>query len=350
MNARSGTPAPSKPLNEPPGNRFGTMYWRLLSFLKDHKAICALAILAVILDAVGQAFFVYLLRPLIDETLVADTPVMSMWLPAMVMLAVVIRVIGNFGGIFGMEWLGRRLIADLRRDLFGHYLLMPLAEFDREGSGRMISRLTYNTEQVAQAATTALIGVVRDSAIVLALMMVMLYQSWRLTATMLLLLPVVGFVVIVVSRQFRKLSHHIQDSMGEVTQRTEQVVQGREVVRVFSGQAHENQTFATINESNRVLQLKLRATQLLSSSLIQLMAGVAVVLLLIIASSQFLRDEVSAGVFMSVLAAMVASIPPLKRLTNVHLLIQKGMAAADSIYASLDRPPEPDPGQRRPST
>ncbi|MEM7054966.1 MAG: ABC transporter transmembrane domain-containing protein, partial [Pseudomonadota bacterium] len=324
--------------------RTGPIYRRLLGFLKDHKLICALALLAVVLDALGQALFVYLLRPLIDDTLVADTPELGLMLPGLVMLAVVIRVIGNFGGIYGMEWLGRRLIANLRRDLFARYLVMPVAEFDREGSGRMISRLTYNTEQVAQAATTALIGIVRDSAIVLALLGVMLIQSWRLTLTMLLLLPVVAFVVFVVSRQFRRISRNIQDSMGEVTQRTEQIVQGQEVVRVFDGVEQENRTFADVNESNRRLHLRLRATQLLSSSLIQLVSGIAVVILLLIASSQFLRAEVSPGVFMSVLAAMVASIPPLKRLTNVHLLIQKGVAAAESIFETMDGPAEPDEG------
>jgi len=333
-----------------PNTSFGSMYFRLLGFLKHHKAICFLSVLAVLLDAVGQAFFVYLLRPLIDETLMSDSPDISLMLPALVLVAVVVRVIGNFGGIYGMEWMGRRLIANLRRDLFGHYLVVPVSEFDREGSGQQISRLTYNTEQVAQAATTALIGVVRDTAIVLALLGVMLIQSWRLTLTMLLLLPVVAFVVLVVSRRFRAISHRIQDSMGEVTQRTEQIVQGQEVVRVYAGHASESRAFEGVNESNRRLHLRLRATQLLSSSLIQLVAGIAVVVLLVIASSQFLRAEVSPGVFMSVLAAMVASIPPLKRLTNIHLLIQKGMAAAESIYASLDRPAEVDTGQHAPSS
>ena len=247
-----------------------------------------------------------------------------------------------------MEWLGRRLIADLRRDLFGRYLDLPLTEFDREGSGTMISRLTYNTEQVAQAATTALLGSVRDLLTVVGLLTVMLLQSWRLTLTMLLLLPAIAFVVFVVSRRFRKIAWRIQDSMGVVTHRTEQAVKGQEIIRVFGGQQREAADFAEVNESNRRLHLKLRATQLVSSSLIQLAAGGAVVVLLLVAASQFMRNEVSAGIFMSVLAAMVATIPPLKRLTNMHVLIQKGIAAAESIYDVLDRRPEPDEGDEMP--
>ncbi len=321
-----------------------TIYRRLLGFLRGHPWVVAASLIAVSLDAAGQALFVYLLRPLIDDTLGSAAPSFSLWLPALVMLAVVVRVVGNFGGGYGMEWLGRRLIADLRRDLFGRYLDLPLTAFDREGSGTMISRLTYNTEQVAQAATTALLGSVRDLLTVTGLLTVMLLQSWRLTLTMLLLLPAIAFVVFVVSRRFRKIAWRIQDSMGVVTHRTEQAVKGQEIIRVFGGQQHEATDFAEVNESNRRLHLKLRATQLVSSSLIQLAAGAAVVVLLLVAASQFMREEVSAGIFMSVLAAMVATIPPLKRLTNMHVLIQKGIAAAESIYDTLDRPPERDDG------
>lgn len=302
------------------------------------------SILAVALDAAGQGLFFYLLRPLIDETIVATDPVFSLWLPALVLAAVFLRILGNFGGVFGMEWVGRRLIADLRGDLFARYLDLPADYFDRHSSGQMISRVTYNAEQVAQAATTALIGSLRDTFTVIALVGVMLIQSWRLTLAMLLLVPVIALVVTVISHRFRKISGRIQDSMGDVTHVTEEAVNGHEVVKIFGGRGQENNAFAQINESNRRLHLRLTATQLLSSSLIQLAAGLAVIVLLIIAASEWMREEVTAGIFMSVLAAMVACIPPLKRLTKMHVLIEKGLAAADSIFQVLDAPPEPDNG------
>lgn len=322
-----------------------SVYRRLLGYLQRRRGIFALSLVGVSLDAVGQSMFVLLLRPLIDDTLVRTGTGFDPTLPGLVLIAVLIRVVGNFVGMYGMEWIGRGVIADLRCDIFGRYLDLPLAEYDREGAGTMISRLTYNTEQVAQAVTTALIGVVRDSMIVLGLVAVMLYQSWRLTLTMLLLLPVVAFVVIVVSRKFRRISTRIQDSMGAVTSMTEQAVHGQEVIRIFDGQRQEADAFAAANDVNRRLHLKLRATQLVSSSMIQVAAGLSVVLLLVIAGSQFMDAEVTAGLFMSVLGAMVATIPPLKRLTNVHVLLQRGVAAADSIFELLDRPPEPDNGR-----
>ena len=324
------------------------LYRRLLVYVARHRLVFGLSVLAVALDAAGQGLFFYLLRPLIDDTIAAPEPVLSWWLPALVMVAVVVRILGNFGGVFGMEWVGRRLIADLRADLFARYLDLPAAYFDRHSSGQMISRVTYNAEQVAQAATTALIGSLRDVLTVVALVTVMLIQSWRLTLTMLLLVPVIALVVTVISRRFRKISTRIQDSMGDVTHVTEEAVNGHEVIKVFGGKDQEKRSFSLINEGNRKLHLRLTATQLLSSSMIQLAAGLAVILLLLMAASEFMRDQVTAGIFMSVLAAMVACIPPLKRLTKMHVVIERGLAAADSIFAVLDTPGEPDQGTLAP--
>ena len=320
------------------------LYRRLLAYVVRQRLIFGLALAAVALDAAGQGLFFYLLRPLVDETIAAPDPTFSLWLPGLVLAAVLLRIVGNFGGVFGMEWVGRRLIADLRGELFARYLELPASHFDRESSGQMISRITYNAEQVAQAATTALIGSVRDVFTVIALVTVMIIQSWRLTLTMLLLVPVIALVVTVISHRFRRISGRIQDSMGDVTHVTEEAVDGHEVVKIFGGQARERAAFARINEGNRVLHLRLTATQLVSSSMIQLAAGLAVILLLVIAASDFMRAEVTAGIFMSVLAAMVACIPPLKRLTKMHAVIEKGLAAADSIFRLLDSPAEPDSG------
>ncbi|MEN1727760.1 MAG: lipid A export permease/ATP-binding protein MsbA [Pseudomonadota bacterium] len=328
-------------MSAPTGRR---VFRRLLTYLFRHRLVFFLAVFAVALDAAGQGLFFYLLRPLVDNTIVDPNPTFSWWLPGLVMVAVVVRILGNFGGVFGMEWVGRRLIADLREELFARYLNLPASYFDRESSGQMISRVTYNAEQVAQAATTALIGSMRDIFTVVALVSVMLIQSWRLTLAMLLLVPVIGLVVTVISRRFRKISSRIQDSMGDVTHVTEEAVNGQEVIKIFGGQVQERQAFEAINETNRGLHLRLSATQLASSSMIQLAAGLAVIVLLVIAASDFMREAVTAGVFMSVLAAMVACIPPLKRLTKMHVVIEKGIAAADSIFQVLDAPAEPDPG------
>ncbi len=326
----------------------GQVYRRLLGMVLKHRLIFALALLAVGLDAAGQGLFFYLLRPLIDDTIAAPNPDFNYVLPALVFLALILRVIGNFGGEFGMQWVGRKLIADLRNALFDRYLELPAAWFDRESSGQMISRLTYNTEQVAEAATKALIGISRDVLTVIALFAVMLIQSWRLTASLLLLLPIIAVIAYFISRHFRRISTNIQDSMGDVTHITEEAVNGHQVIKVFGGQRQERDKFHGINEGNRRLHLRLVGTQLLSSSLVQMAAGVALVVLLVVAASELMGDTVTAGIFMSVLAALAATIPPLKRLTKMHVTIERGVAAAESIFRVIDTPGEPDTGTREP--
>lgn len=322
------------------------VFKRLLGYVMAYRGVFALSVVAVALDAAGQGLFFYLLRPLIDQTVVSPEPVFSLWLPGLVMAAVILRIIGNFGGVYGMEWVGRRLIADMRCDVFEQYLRLPSQYYDRHSPGEMISVISYNAEQVAQGATTALIGATRDLLTVIALVSVMLLQSWRLTLAMLLLAPVIAVIVSVISVRFRRLSRDIQGSMGGVTHLTEESVIGQEVIKVYGGQAHEARSFKHEAEKNRKLHLKLAVTQLVSSSMIQLAAGLAVVLLLILTASDWLKGSVSAGIFMSVLAAMVACIPPLKRLTKVHVVIEKAMAAAVSIFDILDAQPETDTGQR----
>jgi len=324
------------------------VYRRLLGMVLRHRLIFGMALFAVALDAAGQGLFFYLLRPLIDDTIAAPNPDFNYALPALVFFSLILRVVGNFGGEYGMQWVGRKLIADLRNALFDRYLELPAAYFDRESSGQMISRVTYNTEQVAEAATKALIGVSRDVMTVVTLFGVMLIQSWRLTLSLLLLLPVIGVIGYVISRHFRRISTNIQDSMGDVTHITEEAVNGHQVVKVFGGQCQEQDKFHGINESNRRLHLRLVGTQLLSSSLVQLAAGVALVVLLVVAASELMGDTVTAGIFMSVLAALAATIPPLKRLTKMHVTIERGVAAAESIFRVVDTPGEPDSGTYSP--
>ncbi|RFF28235.1 MULTISPECIES: lipid A export permease/ATP-binding protein MsbA [unclassified Wenzhouxiangella] len=335
-------------MNAPASMTGRQVYRRLLSMVLKHRLIFGLALLAVGLDAAGQGLFFYLLRPLIDDTIANPNPEFNYVLPALVFLSLVLRVVGNFGGEFGMQWVGRKLIADLRNALFDRYLELPAAYFDRESSGQMISRLTYNTEQVAEAATKALIGVSRDVMTVIALFGVMLIQSWRLTVSLLLLLPIIAVIAYIISRHFRRISTNIQDSMGDVTHITEEAVNGHQVVKVFGGQQHERDKFQGINESNRKLHLRLVGTQLLSSSLVQMAAGVALVVLLVVAASDLMGDTVTAGIFMSVLAALAATIPPLKRLTKMHVTIERGVAAAESIFRVVDTPGETDDGSYEP--
>ena len=304
----------------------------------------SVGILGVSLDAAMQAVFIRFVEPLIDRVFVAKDAEYGMWLAAGILGVVLLRILGHFSGAYGMEWTGRRVVADLRRELFSAYLHMPSTFFDRNSAGQLISKLAYNSEQVAHAATKAVTSAFRDIMLLVYLVIVMLSINVRLTAVLLILVPVVAAVVTIISRKFRKISRNIQDSMGDVAHVTEEAVVGQRVVKVFLGQETEKNRFERVNERTRRLQMRMVATHMLSSSVVQLAAGVAMVALMLIATRPTMLEQITAGAFTSIFFAMVATIPPLKRLTTVQAQMQKGIAAAESIFVIVDAEKEKDEG------
>jgi len=325
----------------------GAVYRRLWGYTARYGWMFALGVVGVSLDAAMQALFIKFIEPLIDRVFVDKDAAFGLWLAGGVLVIVVLRVVGNFVGVYGMEWTGRRVIADLRRELFDAYLGLPARFFDQHSAGQLISKLAYNSEQVSQAATKAVISAIRDVMLLIYLVIVMLTINARLSAVMLLLVPAVALVVTVVSRRFRKISRRIQDSMGDVAHVTEEAVIGHRVVKVFRGQAAERNRFREVNERTRRLHMRMVATHLMSSSLVQVAAGAAMVILLLVSTRPGMLENISAGTFTSIFFAMVATIPPLKRLTGVQSDMQKGIAAAGSIFDVIDAEPESDSGTHR---
>jgi subfamily B ATP-binding cassette protein MsbA len=322
----------------------GAVYKRLWSYTRIYWLMFAVGVVGVSLDAAMQAVFIRFVEPLIDRVFVAKDAEYGMWLAIGILGVVLLRIIGHFSGAYGMEWTGRRVVADLRKELFASYLHLPATFYDRNSAGQLISKLAYNSEQVAHAATKAVISAFRDIMLLIYLVIVMLSINARLTAVLLMLVPVVAVVVTVISRKFRKISRRIQDSMGDVAHVTEEAVVGQRVVKVFQGQETEKVRFDRVNERTRRLHMRMVATHMISSSTVQLAAGMAMVTLMLIATRPSMLDQITAGTFTSIFFAMVATIPPLKRLTTVQSQMQKGIAAAESIFIVIDAEKEKDDG------
>jgi subfamily B ATP-binding cassette protein MsbA len=328
-----------------PGSPPLVVYKRLWTYTKRYLWMFALGVIGVSIDAAMQASFIKFMEPLIDRVFVGKDSGFGLWLAGVIFLVAITRMVGNFVGVYGMEWVGRKVVADLRQELFTQYVQLPASYYDRFSSGQLISKLAYNSEQVANAATKSVVSALRDILLVILLLGVMLTTNVMLTLVMLLLVPMIGLQVTTVSRRFRKISHRIQDSMGDVSHVTEEAVVGQQVVKVFQGQSAEKQRFGSVNEKTRRLHMRMVATHLASSSLVQLAAGVALVVLMVIATRPSMLNEISAGTFTVVFWAMIGTIPPLKRLTTVQSQVQKGIAAADSIFQVLDTEAEIDTGQ-----
>jgi subfamily B ATP-binding cassette protein MsbA len=322
----------------------GVVYKRLWSYTRKYWVMFALGVTGVSLDAAMQAVFIGFVEPLIDRVFVEKDAAYGMFLAAGVMGVILLRIIGHFAGAYGMEWTGRRVVADLRKELFDSYLHLPATFFDNHSPGQLISKLAYNSEQVSHAATKAVMSAFRDILLLIYLVALMLKTNARLTAVLLILVPVVALVVTVISRKFRKISRNIQDSMGDVAHVTEEAVIGQSVVKVFLGQETEKNRFERVNERTRRLHMRMVATHMFSSSIVQFAAGIALVSLMLIATRPSMLEQISAGTFTAIFFAMIATIPPLKRLTNVQSQMQKGIAAADSIFMVIDADKEQDNG------
>ncbi len=327
-------------------DRAWPVYRRLLGQAARYWPLVAVAMLAMAVDAACTGGFAALTKPLLDDALLAKNLDVIRQLPLWIAAIFVGRGIGSFVADYCMAAAGRSVVRDLRARVFEKYLNLPTAYYDRHSHGQMLSRLTYNVEQVAEATTNAVTVVVRDSLYILAFLGVMFYHSLYLTLATLVIGPVIAILIAFVSRRFRRLSRKIQDTMGTVTQRTSEIVLGHKVVKIYGGQKSEAERFDQVNRANRRQHLKLVATKSGSATLVQLLAGLMLAILVFLATRDAMLEEITPGAFTSFMTAMLAILPSLKKLTNVHVMIQRGVAAADSIFELLDVDEEaPDQGR-----
>ncbi len=320
------------------------IYKRLLRYTRPYLGISVLAILAMAVDGGALALFTSLLKQIIDELFQNRNAYYIFWMPIWIIAIFVVRGIATFVGNYGMAYVGRNVVQAVRSDVFRSYLRLPAAFFGSENSGQQISRITYTTEQVAQASTDAIKTAVVDGATAIGVFVVMLYHSAYLTLALLVLVPAIVVVATVVSRRYRTISRRIQGTMGSVTGTVEESVGAHREVRIYGGQTHESRRFDEVTHRSRRLNLKVSATSAASSSVVQTVAALSLALIVFLGTRPGIIDTISPGDFLAVLTAMGVMLASLKRLTNVQPNIQKGLAAAQDLFEVMDIPAEPDRG------
>ena len=317
---------------------------RLLSYAKPYKLGFVAAIVGMLGYAAIDVYFLSKLQPLIDEGLEGANPDFMKWAPLFVVVAFIFRGMFHFVANYCLAWVGNHVVTDLKQNLFEHIMTMPVAFHDKESTGSLISKLTFDTEQVLNSVSKSILVIVQQSAFVLGLIGLMFYISWQLSVIFLLITPLIAIIVTIVSKRFRKVSKNIQGAMGEVTTAAEQTFNGHKVVLTFGGQEKEFSRFEQINKNNRQQRMKLVATKAGSVPVIQIIASFALAFVFYAVNSESLRDSISAGSFVSVITYMTMLLRPLKMLTNVNSEFQKGMAACVSIFSVLDQEKEKDTG------
>ena len=327
--------------------RVKEVYSRLWRYVMPHKFIGMIAVIAMATTALVEATMVWLVGPLMDETLVAHNIETSRWMPFAFIAIFIGRGLSGFATEASLGWIGRSVISSLRRDVFRKFLTLPSRFIETHATGPMLSRMTYNVEMVAESVTSVVTVMVRDLLTVFAAIGVMLYQSTRLFVFVMILLPVVAILIQILGKAFRRYSGRIQDSVGEVTQVTDEVLTGNRVVKIFGGLDYEMERLIEVDERNRKQNLKLIRSRALGVAVTQVIFGIGVSGVIYAAGLESLNGNLSPGSFMSFFGAMMLMLQPLRRITNVNATLQRGIAAGDSLFAIIDEPDEVDSGTHK---
>ena len=331
-------------MNDRPIAETRVVYGRLWRYVTPHKLIGLIAVIGMAATAVVEAGLVALLKPLTDETLVAQNLEAANWIPMAFVGIFVARGISGFATEASLGWIGRRVISDLRRQVFGKFLTLPAKFFDSQAAGPLLSRMTYNVEMVAESVTSVVTIAVRDTLTVIAAFCVMLYHSPTLTVFVTIIFPIVALIVRLLSIAFRRYSSRIQDSVGEVSQVTDEIVRGNWIVKAFGGYGYERSRLADADGKNRKQHLKMIRVRSLGVAVTQVVFGLSIALVVYVAGRQSVQGTLSAGQFISFFAAMMLMLQPVRRITNVNATLQRGVAAADSLFMIMDEKDEVDTG------
>ncbi|MBA1446344.1 MAG: lipid A export permease/ATP-binding protein MsbA [Gammaproteobacteria bacterium] len=320
------------------------LYFRLLSYVKPYRRIFILAIFFTILLALTEPLLPALLKPLLDGSFVDKDLDTIKLMPFALIGLFVVRGFTSYASTMAMTAVSTRVVMDLRNEMFRKLLVLPNRYYDNNPTGIVLSKVTYNVEQVAAASTEVLIVLVRDSVSILGLLGLMLYLNWQLTLFVSVLVPIIALIVKFISKRIRDINRSIQQAMGEMTHILEEAIQGNKVVRLFGGQIYEYDRFQQISNWLRRYNVKHQATAALSSPVGQFILVLGLAAVVYFAALQSLEDEVTVGSFVSFIAAMAMLLSPLKKLIGVNSVLQRGLAAAESMFELVDETPEVDQG------
>jgi subfamily B ATP-binding cassette protein MsbA len=322
-------------------------YARLLGYLRVHRTMFAVGVLGMVMSAASNAGWAAFIKFFLDGTFVHKDPAMVWLVPVVLIGLFLFRGLGDFLETYCPAHVGRRIVKTMRTQLFDRYLNLPVAYFDREAAGVLLSRLTYNTEQVAQATTESVTIFVRDTLTIVGFIGYLLWLNPRLTLISLTVGPLIALMVRRVNMLFRRYSRRIQNTMGDVTRVAKEAIEAPRVVRVFNAQSYEAGLFEDVIERNRRSNMRLVFTKAMSNPVVQLIAACAMAGVLYVATLQAMQGRMTVGDFTSFVAALGLVTAPLKRIVNVAGPLQQGVAAAQSLFAIIDTPVEDAGGDLR---
>jgi subfamily B ATP-binding cassette protein MsbA len=323
------------------------IYRRLLAYAQPHWAMFLLGVIGMVLFAAVDTGLAWLVKQFLDGAFVERDSRVLLMVPVGIVVLFTARGLGDYLSVYAPGWVGRKVIKAMRRDVFAHYLRLPMAFYDRNGVAMLLSRLTYNIELVAEAATTAITSLIRDTLTIAGLLGWLLWLNWRLTVFALAVSPLIVGLIRVTSRLFRRYSARIQSSMGDVTRVAKESLESQRMIKVFNAQEQQAQVFEQVNERNRASYMKLVTVKAVSNPVVQLIAAFGLAAVMYVAIRDVMAQGLSVGQFTSFLTALLLITAPLRRLVGVVGPLQQGIAAGQSVFEILDAPMEDAGGATR---
>jgi subfamily B ATP-binding cassette protein MsbA len=315
-------------------------YRRLLTYLGPHRGAFTLGLLGGILFSATMVSFGAFAKAFGDGTFGQRDPRTIVWLPVALVGLFVLRGIGDFTETYFMGYVGRRIVTRLRTEIFQRALQLPIGYFDRNSSAILLSRLTYNTEQIGQATTDSVAVIVRESLTLIGSVAGLLYFNARLTLMALTIGPLVAWLVTIINKRFRRYSRRIQDSMGDVTRVAKESFEAPRLIKVYNAEAHLGRQFEAVNERNWRSNMRLILTKGLANPIVQLVTAIGAAFVISIAISDAVNGRMTSGDLLAFLALLVNLAQPVRNLVGVAGPMQQGIAGAQSVFEMLDEPAE----------
>ncbi len=320
------------------------IYRRLLRYVKPYRGAFALGMSGGLLYAAAMTGFAPYARKFTAETFLPDNPHAIVWLPLALVGLLLLRSIGDFTQTYFTGYVSRRVVTDVRQQVFDAILRLPIAYFDRNASGHLLSRLTFNVEQIAATTTDALVMMARSGFQICLTVGYAMYLNFRLTVVALVMAPVMAFLVSRINRYFRRYSRRIQDSMGDVTRVAKESLEAPRLIKIYNAEEHMGRQFGRVNEHFRRSNMRLILTKGVSNPIVLTVNSVGMALVLGLAISAVVHGRMTVAELMGFLVALANVTQPLQQFIGMTGQLQQGIAAAQNLFELLDEPPEPQTG------
>ena len=321
------------------------LYFRLLGYVKPYWRTFALSILATAVTGATEPLLPALLKPMLDGTFIQKDDTVIRLAPLIILLLFFVRGVASFVSTYAIGWVGNKVVMDLREKMFHKLLTLPTHYYDDHATGNLISKVTSDVNQVTSAATNVVTVTIRDSVVVVGMLGWMFYLNWKLTLFSLVMFPIIAVILKVINARMRNASRDAQHAIGDLTQVIGESISAHKVVKLFGGQQYERDRF--FDRANWLRRYIMKQTMAAAANvpIVQMIAAMALSIIVYLATVQAHSDETTVGGFLSFIAAMLMLTAPIKRITGVSEFMQRGLAASESVFALLDTPSETDSGK-----